>query len=88
MWEGKKGGCSFLSPLERPAQPVALTFSVELDLAMVYTQPKGIAKNNMATQTNHLHKHTAVQVSGCRECLSVDLPGGRNVPQRDLNSLD
>lgn len=71
MWEGKKRGCTFLSPLERQAQLLVLIFSVELDLAVVYIQPKGTAKNNTVIQTNHLHKQAAVQVSGYRECLRL-----------------
>jgi len=42
---------------------------------MVSTHPKAIARRNVATQTElpHKHKHTAVQVSDCRECLSLAL---------------
>jgi len=41
-------------------------------LAMVSTRGKTITRS-MRTQTDAPHKHMAVQVSGCRECLSLAL---------------
>jgi len=43
------------------------------DLAMVFTRLKAIARRNVVTQMKLLHKHTAVQVSSCRERLSLAL---------------
>jgi len=40
---------------------------------MVSTRLKAITRPNVATQTELLHKQAAVQVSGCRECLSLAL---------------
>jgi len=40
---------------------------------MVSTRAKAIARRSVGTQTEVPHKHTAVQVSGCRECLSLAL---------------
>ena len=47
---------------------------------MVSTRPKAVARRNVATQTELTRKHTAVQVSGCRECLSLSAvpEGGRD----------
>jgi len=42
-------------------------------LAMVSTHGKAVARRSVGTQTEVPHKHTAVQVSGCRECLSLAL---------------
>jgi len=42
-------------------------------LAMVSTCAKAITRRSVATQTEVAHKHTGVQVSGCRECLSLAL---------------
>jgi len=35
-------------------------------LAMVSTHGKAVTRRSVGTQTEVLHKHTAVQVSGCR----------------------
>jgi len=40
---------------------------------MVSTQLKAITRQNVATQTEFPHKQAAVQVSGCKECLSLSL---------------
>jgi len=40
---------------------------------MVSTCPKAITRGKVATQTELPHKHTAVQVPGYRECLSLSL---------------
>ena len=40
---------------------------------MVSTQPKAITRHNVAIQTDLLHEQAAVQVSDCRECLSLSL---------------
>jgi len=40
---------------------------------MVSTQLKAVTTWNVATQTELLHEQAAVQVSGCRECLSLSL---------------
>jgi len=40
---------------------------------MVSTHGKAVARRSVGTQTEVLHKHTAVQVCGCRECLSLAL---------------
>jgi len=42
-------------------------------LAMVSTRRKAVARRSVGTQTEVPHKHTAVQVFGCRECLSLVL---------------
>jgi len=40
---------------------------------VVSARLKAVAGRSVATQTAVPHKHTAVQVSGCRECLSLAL---------------
>jgi len=42
-------------------------------LAMVYTRGKVIPRRSMVTQTEVPHKQRALQVSGCREWLSLTL---------------
>jgi len=42
-------------------------------LAMVTTRGKALARRSVGTQTEAPRKDTAVQVSGCRECLSLAL---------------
>ncbi|KAM6065610.1 olfactory receptor 14A16-like [Chlamydotis macqueenii] len=44
-------------------------------LNMVLTRKRASPKETVATQTEGLPKNAAVQVSGCRECLSLLLPG-------------
>ena len=41
------------------------------NLIMVSTRQKALVKKNAATQTKCLSRNAAVQVSGCRECLSL-----------------
>jgi len=50
-------------------------------LAMVSTRTKAVASRSVGSQTEVLHKHMAVQVSGCRECLSLAL-----VPEDSRNN--
>jgi len=40
---------------------------------MVSTQLKAITRQNVATQTELSYKQAAVQVSGCKECVSLSL---------------
>ena len=40
---------------------------------MVSTCGKAVTRRSVGTQTEVPHEHTAVQVSGCRECLSLAL---------------
>jgi len=40
---------------------------------MVSTGAKAVTKRSVGTQTEVPHKHTGVQVSGCRACLSLVL---------------
>jgi len=40
---------------------------------MVSTRGKAVARRNVGTWMEVPHKHMAVQVSGCRECLSLAL---------------
>ena len=40
---------------------------------MVSTRGKAVLRRSVRTQMEALHKDTAVQVSGCRECLSLAL---------------
>ena len=40
---------------------------------MVSTRGKAVARRSVGTQTEVPHKHTGVQVSGCKECLSLAL---------------
>lgn len=56
---------------------------------MVYTQSKAIASRSMATQMELPQKHTAVHVSGCRECLSLVsvLEGSRDDIWDQVNNL-
>jgi len=42
-------------------------------LAMVSTHGKAITTGSVATQMEVPHKHTAVQISGCKDCLSLAL---------------
>jgi len=42
-------------------------------LAMVSTHGRAFARRSMGTQMEAPCKHTAVQVCGCRECLSLAL---------------
>ncbi|XP_009323404.1 PREDICTED: deleted in autism protein 1 [Pygoscelis adeliae] len=48
--------------------------------AMVSTRLKAVTRRNVATQTKPSRKQAAVQVSGCRECLSLSAvaEGGRD----------
>jgi len=43
------------------------------NLTMVSTRLKAIARKSVGTQMEVPHKCTAVQVSGCRECLRLAL---------------
>jgi len=67
---GKAWGQGTVPLLE--TQLVNITLPGDI-LAMVSTCRKTVARRSMGTQTEVLHKHTAVQVSGCRECLSLAL---------------
>ena len=40
---------------------------------MVSTRLKSTTSKNVATQTEQPRKHAAVQVPGCRECLSLSV---------------
>jgi len=40
---------------------------------MVTTRAKALARRSVRTQTKAPHKNAGVQVSGCRECLSLVL---------------
>ena len=40
---------------------------------MVSTRVKTTTRKNVATQTELPRKHAAVQVQGCRECLSLSV---------------
>jgi len=42
-------------------------------LAMVTTRGKALARRSVGTQTEVPCKYTGVQVSGCRECLTLAL---------------
>jgi len=42
-------------------------------LSMVTTRGKAVARRSVGTQTEVPRKNTGVQVSGCRECLSLAL---------------
>jgi len=42
-------------------------------LHVVSTRGKAVARRSMGTKMEIPHKHTGVQVSGCRECLSLVL---------------
>jgi len=53
-------------------QPVDIVLLEDM-LAMVSTRGKAVARSSVGTQTEVPHKHAAVQVSGCRECLSLAL---------------
>lgn len=55
------------SPLKRAAHLVVVALLEELDLAMVSTWLKAVARKNVTTQIKHPRKHASVQVSGCRE---------------------
>ncbi|GAB0204880.1 mitochondrial enolase superfamily member 1 [Grus japonensis] len=70
---GRVGRMQSPSTLKRPARLTAITLPEALDLAMVSTRLKAVARKNMVTQTDRPRKHAAVQVSGCRECLSLSL---------------
>ncbi|KAK4808483.1 hypothetical protein QYF61_005800, partial [Mycteria americana] len=60
------------------------------DLAMVSTCLKTITRRNVATQTELPCKHTAIQVSGCGECLSLSLTpeGSRDNNCFQCNQVD
>lgn len=45
------------------------------DLNIVSTRQQAYSKKTVATQTEGPIRNVAVQVSGCRECLSLLLPG-------------
>lgn len=55
------------SPHKRAAHLVVIALLEELDLAMVSTWLKAVARKNMTTQIKDTRKHAPVQVSGCRE---------------------
>lgn len=56
---------------------MVFTYSIRTDTTVISIKPKGIASCT-ATQTELPQKHAAVQVGGCRECLSLALaPEGR-----------
>jgi len=42
---------------------------------MVSTRQRAYPRKPLVTQTDGLSRNVAVQVSGCRECLSLLLPG-------------
>ena len=45
----------------------------EHSIPLVSTPAKAITRRSVVTQTEGPHKHTAVQVSGCMQCLSLAL---------------
>jgi len=53
-------------------QVVGIAFPGDI-LAMVTTRGKALARRSVGTQTEAPRKNTGVQVSGCRECLSLAL---------------
>lgn len=42
---------------------------------MVSTRQRALSKKAVVTQTEGLPRDVAAQVSGCRDCLSLPLPG-------------
>ena len=59
-------------PFRRPAHLWAATQTT--NLAMISTRQKALAKKNVATQMECLHRKAAFQISGCSESLSLLLP--------------
>lgn len=62
----------FLSLLRRPA--LLLTDPETTGSNMVSARQQACPKKAVATQAEGLPRNVAVQVSGCRECLSLLLP--------------
>jgi len=69
-YAGKACGQGAVPLLATQLMDIALPGDI---LAMVSTCGKTVARRSVGTQTEVLHKHTAVQVSGCRENLSLAL---------------
>ena len=66
--------CKYSSSLlRRPA--FLLTVSETAGLNMVFTRQWAYSKKSVLTQMEGLPRNVAVQVSGCKECLSLLLPG-------------
>ncbi|XP_048824010.1 uncharacterized protein LOC125703493 [Lagopus muta] len=67
------------SPGRRPASgqvtALPLADAVTVSSNMVSTRRRARSNKSVATQTEGLPRCAAVQVSGCRECLSLLLPG-------------
>ena len=61
------------SLLRRPAFLLAVSETASLN--MVSTRQQAYSKKILTTQTEGLPRNVAVQVSGCRECLGLLLPG-------------
>ena len=59
--------------LRRPAFLLAVSETASLN--MVSTRQQAYSKKILTTQTEGLPRNVAVQVSGCRECLGLLLPG-------------
>ena len=68
--EGKASGQDAVPLLATRVVDVAFAGDVP---AMVSTHAKAVARRSVGTQMEVPHKHTAVQVFGCRECLSLAL---------------
>jgi len=73
MQAGQAGRTLRLGQLPGEIQLVVINFSAKRDRAMVSTWLKAVTRQNVVTQTELPHKQAPVQVSGCRECLSLSL---------------
>ena len=62
-----------LSLLRRPA--LLRTVPETSSLNIVSTRQQACTRKTVVTQTEGLPRNVAVQVSGCRECLGLLLPG-------------
>jgi len=74
---GKKGKVRIITTFFRltallATQTVGIALPGDI-LTMVTTHGKAVARRSVGTQTEALHNSTAVQVSGCRECLNLAL---------------
>jgi len=56
-------------------------------LAMVTTRGKVVARRSVGTQTEAPRKNAGVQVSGCKECLSLDSRDNCCVRCEQVNDL-
>jgi len=72
---GRAGRVSGEGRVQTPllaTQVVGIAYPGDI-LAMVTTRGKALARRSVGTQTEAPRKNTGVQVSGCRECLSLVL---------------